>query len=65
MEPNLIGWHPVGLGPGYKEQTRFSELIGTSPTGTQLTDTGAYLVRPGSWAARRALLITILQILHV
>jgi hypothetical protein len=33
MEPNLIGWHPVGLEPGQNEQPRFSESIRTSPTG--------------------------------
>jgi hypothetical protein len=33
MEPNLIGWHAVGLDPGQNEQPRFSESITTSPTG--------------------------------
>ncbi len=29
--------YPVGLGPGQNEQPRFSESVGTSSTGTQLT----------------------------
>jgi hypothetical protein len=36
--------YPVRLGLGQNEQPSFSESVGTSSTGTQLTGTGAYLI---------------------